>query len=258
MPIAELQDFRTRYELSGSAGPVLMFSNSLGTDFSMWDPQIAKLSNRFRILRYDTRGHGGTSVTPGDYKIEQLGRDVVALLDFLKIEKVSFCGLSMGGVIGMWLGIHAPERIDHLVVCNTAPKIGTPETWNARIQTVRTDGMKPVAASVVERWYTAAFREAHPEIVDQTRQMLENTSPEGYIGCCAALRENDLRSAISQITAPTLVIYGEKDPVTSATDANFTVSKIRGAKKVGLDAAHLSNVEQSEAFTQSLIHFLSA
>src|SRR5882762_9137876 len=134
MPFAQFGELRTHYELSGGQEPVLVFSNSLGTDFSMWDPQMAVLAQRFRILRYDTRGHGQSSATAGDYTIEQLGRDVLLLLDTLKLERVHFCGLSMGGMIGMWLGVHAPERLNKLMLCNTAAKIGTPEVWNARIE----------------------------------------------------------------------------------------------------------------------------
>lgn len=257
MPFADLGDLRIRYELTGSAGPVLVFSNSLGTDYSMWDPQMAHLSRHFRILRYDTRGHGGSSATPGDYTIEQLGGDALALLDSLDLDRVDFCGLSMGGTTGMWLGIHAPERFDRLVLCNTAAKIGSPETWNARIATVRRDGMKPVAAAVIERWFTPEFRAKHPEQVAPAQRMLENSPPDGYASCCAAIRDADLRDLVSRIQSRTLVIYGAKDPVANAADAQFLVSQIAGSRSAELNASHLSNVEQADAFTEAVSSFLS-
>src|SRR5258706_13075640 len=158
MPFAQSGELRTHYEFSGNQEPVLVFSNSLGTDFSMWDPQMVELAQRFRILRYDTRGHGQSSVTTGDYTIEQLGRDFLGLLDTLHLDRVHFCGLSLGGVIGIWLGLNAPDRLNRLVLCNTAAHIGTKEMWNARIATVQKDGMKPFAAAVIERWFTPEFR----------------------------------------------------------------------------------------------------
>jgi len=257
MPFVELGDLQTCYEVSGAGRAALVLSNSLGTTFAMWDPQMALLAQRFRVLRYDTRGHGRSSVTPGEYTIEQLGRDVVALLDALDLERVHFCGLSMGGMIGMWLGVHAPERIDHLMLCNTAARIGTKESWNARIATVRTEGMKAVAGGVMERWFTPKFREACPQKVAQARQMLENSSPAGYAANCAAIRDMDQREEVGRITAPTLVICGTGDPVTPPSEARFLVDRIRGAAAVELNAAHLSNVEQAEAFTDAACSFLT-
>ena len=257
MPFVEVGELRTHYALTGSQEPVLLFSNSLGADFSMWDPQMAELERRFRILRYDTRGHGKSSVTPADYTIEQLGRDVLALLDSLRIDRVHFCGLSMGGMIGIWLGIHAPSRLHRLALANTAARIGTQEMWNARIATVRKQGMKSVAAAVIERWFTPQFRASFPETAARAQQMLEKTAPEGYAACCAAIRDMDQRDALAQIKAPTLVIYGGSDPVTPASDAQFLTDRIQGAVKVELPAAHLSNVEQAAAFTEALSNFLS-
>ena len=257
MPFVDLGDLRTHYDLPQSDRPILVFSNSLGTDFSMWDPQLPELSQRFRVLRYDTRGHGQSSVTAGDYSIEQLGRDVLSLLDKLRLDRVHFCGLSMGGMIGIWLGIHSPDRLHRLVLCNTAARIGTKEMWNARIATVRKDAMKPVAAAVVERWFTPEFRAAFPHKVARAQQMLDATPPNGYAACCAAIRDMDHRDAVAQIKTPTLVIYGGKDPVTPQVDAQFLTDNIRGSIKVELFAAHLSNVEQPDAFTQAVNDFLS-
>jgi 3-oxoadipate enol-lactonase len=258
MSFADCGGLRTHYELTDGKGPVLVFSNSLGTNLAMWEPQMAALSPHFRILRYDTRGHGQTSVTRGDYTMEQLGRDVLNLLDALKLDRVHFCGLSMGGMIGIWLGAHVTERLHRLVPCNTAARIGTKETWNSRIATVRKDGMVPVAAAVIERWFTPEFRAAQPQRVAKMQRMIENSPPEGYASCCAAIRDMDQTDAVAKIKVPTLVIYGAKDPVTPRSDAQFLTSGIRGSKSVELDAAHLSNVEQDGEFTESLACFLGA
>jgi 3-oxoadipate enol-lactonase len=257
MPFAEIGELRTHYALTGDKGPVLVFSNSLGTDFSMWDPQMPELQRHFRILRYDTRGHGQSSVTTGDYTIEQLGRDVLGLLDSLGLDQVHFCGLSMGGMIGMWLGIHAPNRLRRLALCNTAARIGTKEIWNARIATVRKDGMRPVAAAVIDRWFTPEFRASFPQRVAPAQRMLQNSSPQGYAACCAAIRDMDQRSAVAQISLPTLVIYGRCDPVIPLPDAHFLTERIAGAAEVELAAAHLSNVEQAAAFTEAVSSFFS-
>jgi len=256
MAFAQSGELRTHYELGGSAGPVLVFCNSLGTDFSMWDAQVASLGRHFRILRYDTRGQGQSSVT-ADSTIAQLGRDVVDLLDTLKLERVHFCGLSMGGMIGIWLGVNAPQRLHRLILCNTAARIGSAEMWNARIATVRKDGMKPVAAAVIERWFTAEFRAAFPERVAKAQTMLESAPPAGYAACCAAIRDMDQRETVVRIKTPTLILYGAQDRVTPPEDAKFLQQRIQGSVKVELNAAHLSNVEQPDAFTDAVSSFLS-
>jgi 3-oxoadipate enol-lactonase len=258
MPFVEAGELKTHYSYTGENEPVLVFSNSLGTNFSMWDPQMEELQHRFRILRYDTRGHGQSSVTTGDYTIEQLGRDVLGLLDSFRLDRVHFCGLSMGGMIGMWLGIHAPNRLHCLVLCNTAARIGTKEIWNTRIETVRKNGMKLVAAAVVERWFTPEFRAHSAKKVVWAQEMVENSPPEGYAACCAAIRDMDQRDMVAQIKAPTLVIYGGSDPVIPIAEAQFLAEQIPGAVKVELAAAHLSNIEQAGVFTKAVSNFLSA
>jgi 3-oxoadipate enol-lactonase len=257
MPFVEVGGLKTHYALTGDRENVLVLCNSLGTDFSMWNPQMAELERRFRVLRYDTRGHGQSSVTPGEYTIEQLGRDVLGLLDSLRLNRVHFCGLSMGGAIGIWLGVNAPNRLHRLVLCNTAARIGTKEVWNTRIATALKNGMRPVAAAVIERWFTPEFRASSAETVAWAQRMLENSPAEGYAACCAAIRDMDQRETVSQITAPTLVIYGVRDPVTPPSDAHFLTERIGGAVKVELAAAHLSNVEQASAFTQAASDFVS-
>jgi 3-oxoadipate enol-lactonase len=257
MPFVDTAELRTHYALVGDKERVLVFSNSLGTDFSMWDPQMEELGQRFSILRYDTRGHGKSSVTAGDYAIEQMGRDVLGLLDSLGLDRVHFCGLSVGGMIGIWLGIHAPSRLHRLVLCNTAARIGTKEMWNARIATVRKSGMKSVAAAVIERWFTPEFRASCWEKVAWTQQMIENSPPEGYAACCAAIRDMDQCEAVEQIKVPTLVIYGGNDSVIPPSDSHFLAEQIQGAVTVELAAAHLSNVEQPGLFTEAVSNFLS-
>ena len=258
MPFAKLPDTQLRYRFDGPAiAPVVLFSNSLGTNFRMWDAQLSDFTQQFRVLRYDTRGHGESTVTPGPYSVTQLGRDVLALLDAVGIERAHFCGLSMGGMIGMWLGVYAPERIQRLVLCNTAAKIGTPEIWNARLELVRTQGMSAVAETQAQRWFTPAFIAKAPDVIASTRQMIAGTSPEGYAANCGAIRDMDQRETISRIRARTLVIGGLHDPVISAADLRYLVDTIPGAKLVELDASHLSNVEAPVEFTKALLNFLT-
>lgn len=249
MPFVQLDDARIHYSLEGPReAPVLLLSNSLGTNYSMWDPQAAEFLKNLRVLRYDTRGHGQSSVTPGPYSIEQLAKDVVTLLDLLNLDRVHFCGLSMGGMIGMWLGANAAERLDQLILCNTAAKIGTTESWDARIQAVRNNGMKQVAVSVIERWFSPAFREKAPAIVASTRKMLEEANPEGYTACCAAVRDFDFRGQLDKVRKPALVIAGAHDPATTPADGHYLVNRIQGARYAELNAAHLSNIEDRDRF----------
>jgi len=257
MPFLETTDLRVHYALSGPEGaPVVLFSSSLGSTLSVWDAQAAALEAGFRVLRYDTRGHGLTSVTRGPYTIARLGRDVVELLDGLGIERCHFCGLSIGGIIGMWLGVHAAEHVEKLVLCNTAARIGTPERWNERIQSVQTQGMSALAPDLVERWFTEEFRARSPEVVASARAMLESAPPEGYVACCAALRDADLRSEIEAIRAPTLVITGSEDPATPPAVGRFLADRIAGAQYVELPTSHLSNLGAPDLFNAALARFL--
>ena len=259
MAFADVKDGRIHYEITGPpAAPVLALSNSLGTNFSMWDPQVPELSRKWRVLRYDTRGHGQSSATPGPYSMAQLGRDVLDLLASLNVDKFSFCGLSLGGITGMWLGLHAVDRLQKLVLCSTGAKIGSAETWNARIQTIRKDGMKSIAPATMERWFTARFRERQPQTIERIKKILEGTNVEGYAACCGALRDCDLRDAIPGIRASTLVVSGTRDPATPPSDGHFVRDHIRGARYLELDAAHLLNIEQAERFTPEVSNFLAA
>lgn len=249
-----LGDLSVRYELSGAVdGPVAVFSNSLGTNLRMWDHQAAAFEGRFRVLRYDTRGHGETTATPGPYSVEQLGRDVLRLLDALGIERIRFCGLSLGGMIGMWLGVNAPERLHSLVLANTAALIGTRDGWNARIERIRDVGLEAAAPSILERWLSPEFRSRSPEICRELERMLVATPVEGYVGCCAALRDADLREAIAAIRLPVLVIGGGKDPATPPAETRAVAERIPGARYVELDTAHLSNLEATAEFNAEVL-----
>jgi len=259
VPLLDFPDARLHYRLDGPAeAPVLVLSNSLGTDLTMWDPQIPAFSRAFRVLRYDTRGHGLSSVTPGPYSLAQLGQDVVALLDGLDIQRAHFCGISMGGLTGQWLGVNAPGRLAKLVVSNTAARIGTEEGWRERAALVRGQGMDELAAGAAGRWFTPAFAAAEPVVVGRLVDGLRATPPQGYAACCDALAVADLREAIAEIPLPTLALAGRFDPVTTPADADFIASRVAGAVRVDLDASHLSNVEQAEAFSAAVLDFLNA
>ncbi len=257
MPFAQLADVRLHYEIEGDAQrPVLMLCNSLGTTFEMWAPQLPALLAHFRVLRYDTRGHGQSQVTPGEYSIAQLGADAVALLDHLGIGRVSFCGLSMGGMTGMWLGANRPERIDRLVLANTGAKVGDPSIWAARFEAVRAGGMAAITPSVLDRWFTARYQRVSPDEVDKVRAMLLATSPDGYIANGAAVRDMDQRGILASVGAPTLVIGGTHDGSTPPELGRAVAQAIEGARYVELDAAHLSNWEQAGAFTATVLSFV--
>ncbi len=259
MPFADLNEARIHYELQGSENaPVLMFSNSLGADLTMWDAQAAEMAKTFRVLRYDKRGHGQSSAPPGPYSIETLGRDALALLNFLHFDQIDFCGLSIGGQTGMWLAANAPQRLKKLILSNTAAKIGTQDGWNLRIDTVRKDGMKVVAPAVIERWFTPAFRTKDPDGVAKIQRVLESVNPEGYAGCCAAVRDFDARDKLQGIRIATLVIAGTHDPATTASEGRWVADQIPGSRYVELDAAHLSNIEARDNFTAEISKFLAA
>ncbi|MGP0057735.1 MAG: 3-oxoadipate enol-lactonase [Beijerinckiaceae bacterium] len=240
------------------SAPVLMLSNSLGTNLHMWDKQIPAFAEHFRVVRYDSRGHGGSRVTEGPYSIAQLGRDAVAIMDALGLEKVHWLGLSMGGMVGQWLLTHVPERIGRAVLANTAAQMGSPDFWNERIRAALDDGMPALAPQVVERWFTRSFRETHREDVARVLAVLEATSPVGYAACCAAIRDMDQRAELGSVTRPVLVIAGRHDPATPPGMGALIASAIPGAKLVTLDTAHLSNIEDPATFNRTVLDFLTA
>ena len=257
MPKFISNDAEINYQTFGDASqPAIIFSNSLGTQLNMWQPQISFFEKKFYVICYDTRGHGASSAPQGPYSIEQLGTDVVHLLDHLNIEKASFCGISMGGLTGQWLAIHHPERFNHVIVCNTAAKIGQEQAWNDRAQLVREQGLKPIAETAASRWFTEPFIRSNTAIVESLSNDLGAGSPEGYASCCEALAKADVREQLKNITIPTLVVAGQKDPVTTVADAQYIINHVRSSSLFEINASHISNIEQPKAFNQAVFSFL--
>lgn len=246
------------YRIDGTdaAAPWLVFCNSLGTDLHMWDAQVADLAGRFRILRYDRRGHGGSEVPPPPYALSDLGEDLLALLDRLGIERVHFCGLSIGGLVGQWLGVNAPDRLDRLVVCATAARLGTPESWAARSADVAAHGLSGLVAATADRWFTRGFAAAHPEIIRPVLDRFAATSVDGYVGCCAALGAADLRDRLPEITAPLLAVSGTDDPVCPPSDLAAIAAGVQRGRHLTLPGRHIVNIESAPAFNLALSAFL--
>jgi 3-oxoadipate enol-lactonase len=237
-----------------SGAPVLVLSHALGLSMAMWDPQLADLSRAFRVVRYDHRGHGVSPVPAGPYTIEELGRDLVHLLDRLGLDRVSFCGLSLGGMVGMWIASNAPERLDRPVLCCTAARMLRPDDFAARARTVREQGIGAIADSLIGRWFTPSFPATHPDTVAGIRAMLLSTPREGYAGACEAIAQMDLREDLPRIKAPTLVIGAEQDQSTPPEKSREIAQRIPGAQLVMIpDAAHIANVEQPEIVTNLIL-----
>lgn len=249
---------RIAYRFDGDAGkPVLVLSNSIGTTLSMWDGEVEALGRHFHVLRYDTRGHGGSGVTPGAYSMDRLGRDVIELLDALKIERAHFLGLSLGGFIGQWLGVHAPERIDRLVLANTSSWLGPARVFDERIVGVlAAPDMKETAEGFLRNWFPERLLTENGPVVQAFRQVLLEIDPRGLAGALAAVRDADLRRPIALIERPTLVIAGEFDPVTAASHGELIAATVPGARLLTLPAVHLTNVEFSKEFVGAVVDFL--
>jgi 3-oxoadipate enol-lactonase len=245
------------FEASGPAdAPVVVLGGSLGTTGAMWAPQVAALSGEFRVVAFDHRGHGASPAPPGPCAIDDLGKDVLALLDRLGVDRVHYAGLSLGGMVGMWLAAHAPERVDRLALLCTAAHLPPASGWHQRAATIRADGMAAIADAVVARWFTPGFR---PDVVASFTEMLVAIDPEGYAGCCEAIASMDLRPVLGSVSAPTLVIAGADDPATPPALAKTIVEGVRGAELVVLpDAAHLASVEQAGAVSALLQRHFTA
>lgn len=257
MPYLDHAGARLFYTVDGpETAPAIVFSNSLGTDHTMWRPQADALAGRFRVIRYDTRGHGRSTAPGAAFTVEQLGGDVLAIMDALSVDKAVLCGLSMGGQTGMWLGAHASSRFSRLVLANTAPRIGTAEMWNARIDTALREGMGSLAEASLQRWFTPAFIAEAGAALEELRGVLAGLDPRGYAANCAAVRDADLDAAAKTISIPVLVIAGSADPTTPAGPSKALADSIPGAAYVELQAAHLSNREQPGPFTQALLDFM--
>jgi 3-oxoadipate enol-lactonase len=245
-------------ETSGpERAPVIMLSNSLGTTHEMWEPQMKAFSRDYRVVRYDRRGHGRSGVPEGPYTMAMLGRDALAIMDALDLKKVNWCGLSMGGMVGQWLGAHAPERLDHLVLANTHSYYPNKNMWEDRMRTVRDKGLTAIVGTNMERWFTEDFRERDPDAVARMAATFVSTPVQGYLACCAAVRDMDHRDILGKITAPTLVVAGRHDQATPVDAAEYIRSHIPGAAMTLLDAAHLSNIEQADDFTAEVLGFFN-
>ena len=235
----------------------LVLGSSLGTTHEMWEPQVAPLAERFRLVRFDRRGHGRSPVVAGPTSIDDLGRDLVGLLDELGLERVSFCGLSLGGLEGMWLALEAPERVRSLVLCCTVPAFLPRETWLERAATARTQGVAALADATLGRWFTDRFRDTRPDVVTRFREMLVATPPEGYAACCDVLADSDLRAGLGAIAVPTLVVTGADDPAIPPDRGEALAAAIPNATHTVVGhAAHLANVEQPDAVTEALLRHL--
>ncbi|MGW6281264.1 3-oxoadipate enol-lactonase [Kribbella sp. NPDC055071] len=249
---------RLHYGLAGPEhAPVVVLANSLGATLRMWEPQLEPLARSFRVVRFDTRGHGGSPVPPGPYTIDELADDVRELLDHLELEKVHYVGLSLGGMIGMRLAAQHPDRVDRLAVLCTSALLGPASMWHERAALVRERGTASVAEAVVARWYTKPFQERHPEVIAAARQMVASTPPQGYSACCEAIAAMDLTADLPRITAPTLVIAGADDVATPPDHLERIAATIPSANLLVVpNAAHLANAEQPDLVTAALLKHL--
>lgn len=260
MPYAAVNGTELHYRVDGDRhgnAPWIVLSNSLGSDMSMWAPQVAALSRHFRVLRYDTRGHGHSEAPKGPYTIDQLAGDVLGLMDTLKISRAHFCGLSMGGLTGVALAARHANRLERVVLCNTAARIGSPEVWVPRAARARTEGMLALADAVLPRWFTPGYFEREPVVLAMIRDVFVHTDKEGYASNCDAIDATDLRPEVPGIKVPTLVISGTHDLAATPAQGRELAQAIPGARYVELDASHISNIEQADAFTKTVIDFLT-
>jgi 3-oxoadipate enol-lactonase len=251
---------RIAYRLDGPEDrPVLMLSNSIATTFHMWDGQVPELAKSFRVLRYDFRGHGGSDAPVGAYSLDRLGRDVLELLDFLGLARVHFMGLSLGGFVGQWLGVHAPERIERLILSNTSPHLGPASYFDEQISNVLSAGdLSATADMFMRNWFPASMLTSRNETVEEFHAAILDMSPQGLAGCFAAVRDADLRRPISLITAPTLVIGGEDDKVTLASHSQAIAAAVPGAELLLLPGVHLLNVQRPAEFMDAVTRFLGS
>jgi 3-oxoadipate enol-lactonase len=238
--------------------PAVLLLHSLGTTHELWNDQLPVLRDAYHVIRYDMRGHGRSTAPPGEFTIEQLGADALAVLDVVNARSAAICGISIGGITSVWLGQYAHDRVDRLVLANTAARIGTSESWSMRIRDVRAEGMNAAAEQAMTRWFSSDFRARRPDVVARFLEMARSCALDSYLGACAALRDTDLRRDLHRITAPTLVIAGRVDPSTTVADAEYLRDNIPSARMEALEAAHLSNVERPEEFSELLTDFLKS
>ena len=259
-PVSSADPVLPHYEVAGpQEAPTLLLANSLGATLAMWQPQMRRLTARFRVIRFDTRGHGRSPVPPGPYLIDDLTADAVALLDRLGVRRTHLCGLSLGGMVAMRLAATAPDRVDRMVLCCTSARPGRPGTWAERAEAVRSGGTASIADTVLARWITPAYATRHPHRVADLRAMLAATPAAGYAACCHVLEHLDLRPALADVRAPTLVIAGADDLAIPPEHGAAIAAGIPGARlAVVRDAAHLANIEQPDQVTDLILDHLGA
>jgi 3-oxoadipate enol-lactonase len=260
MPVIDCHGCPIDVEVTGPENaPVLMLSSSLGTTKHMWDPQIDAFSKNFRVVRYDRRGHGRSGVPKGPYSMEMLGRDALAIMDGLKLDKVNWLGLSMGGMEGMWLGANAGNRFNKLILSNTSAYYADKSVWHTRMDAVGKAGsVAAIADMVINAWLTKDFQAAQPDTTARMKEMMIATPVEGYLSCCAAVRDMDHREILKDIKVPTLIIAGAKDPATNVAAAEFIRDRIAGSKLVIVEAAHIANVEVPDDYARVVLDFLGS
>jgi len=257
MKLVTSKDCQLRVEHTPRPGaPALLLLNPLGVSLDIWDEQLAALSERYELIRFDARGHGKSTIGEPEASIEMLANDALAVLEACGIARAHLCGISLGGMIAMHLAAHTPDWVLKVVLSNTTPYMPPRENWQQRIQTARTQGLEPLIEGTLGRWFTPEFHQAQPEKVAKVRALLRETSPAGYAACCAAIRDMDQRESIQNITAKTLVIGGSKDAGTTPAMAESIARSVPEAKLVMLDAAHLGNIERVDEFNAALIEFL--
>jgi 3-oxoadipate enol-lactonase len=245
------------YRVEGRfSAPAVVLCHSLGTDLYMWDAQVAALSSRYCVVRFDSRGHGASEAPPGPYTLDALGGDLIGLLDALDIARAHVCGVSLGGLVALWLAVHHPGRVDRLVCANTAAKMGDADLWTRRVEAVQSGGMAAIRDEVMARFFSEAFRQRRPDIVEWFARTLESTPVHGYVGSCLALREADLRAAVHAITAPALIVAGAYDLAAPRAEAERLQAEIAGSDLRVLETAHLSNVEDPDRFNEAVLAFL--
>ena len=257
MPKIELKNFTCNYLFENFGHQqTLVLSNSLGTNYSMWEDNIDELSHHFNILLYDKRGHGQSTIHQDKVSIAELAEDVIEMVDELKLQDVYFCGLSIGGLTGQWLAINRPDRFKKFIICNTAAKIGTIEGWETRIKQVTLKGLVSILEGTATRWFTNEYRKNNPEKVAQILADFQTNSLQGYTACCHAVAHADFREDLHRLTKSLLIIAGSKDEVTTVDDAKFIQKHAGLTHLITLDAAHLSNMEHPREFSKHIIHFL--
>ena len=258
MPFAEVEGRRIHYKLDGSGDTVLVFSNSLGTSLEMWDPQVAALSQHVRILRYDNRGHGLSDPDDTPISMDDLAADALVVMDHASVEEAHFIGLSLGGMVGQKLAVGAPHRISSLTLCATAAYLPPPDSWEKRAQAALSDGMEPMAALSLGRWFTPDYLVGHEQQVEPLLDALRSVDPGSYAVCCRAIRDFDARNWIGRMTVPPLLIAGAEDPATPPAMLREIADLVGSAKFVSVSpAAHILNVEQAEKVSSHILSFVN-